>query len=70
MTFDDWVRVIDQAAEAEAASVQFVGGEPTLYPRLPDLINHALRKRLSVEVFSNLYRVTAALAIPSLAWRR
>jgi MoaA/NifB/PqqE/SkfB family radical SAM enzyme len=61
MTFDDWTRVIDQAADAGAASVQFIGGEPTLHPRLPDLINHALGRRLGVEVFSNLYRVTPAM---------
>ena len=41
--------------------VQFIGGEPTLHPALPDLINYTLARRLQVEVFSNLVRVTSAL---------
>ena len=41
--------------------VQFIGGEPTLHPALPKLIDHALTRGLAVEVFTNLVHVTEAL---------
>lgn len=61
MTIADWTRVIDEAADAGVRQVQFVGGEPTLYPGLPTLIAHALSRTLGVEVFSNLVHVTDEL---------
>lgn len=61
MAGDDWQRVIDQAAALGVRMVQFIGGEPTLHPDLPRLIDHALRRQLQVEVFSNLVHVTPEL---------
>lgn len=57
----DWQRVIDQAADLGAKMVQFIGGEPTLHPDLPDLIAYARDAALEVEVFSNLVHVTDRL---------
>ncbi|MFS8201965.1 radical SAM protein [Streptomyces sp. CWNU-52B] len=57
MTVEDWLRVIDQLAEIGAADVQFIGGEPTLYPNLPKLIRHAHSSGVSVEIFSNMTHV-------------
>lgn len=37
MTTNDWYRVIDEAASMGIRMVQFIGGEPTLHPDLPDL---------------------------------
>ncbi|MGK5544734.1 radical SAM protein [Streptomyces sp. URMC 127] len=54
MTVGDWVNVIDQLAGMGVVDVQFIGGEPTLYPPLPDLVRHAHAAGLSIEVFSNL----------------
>lgn len=61
MTAADWRRVIDEAAGLGAGMVQFIGGEPTLHPDLPDLVDHALAAGVEVEVFSNLVHVTANL---------
>lgn len=61
MTGVDWVRVLDQAAELRVEMVQFIGGEPTLYPDLPALVDHALARGLAVEVFSNLVHITNEL---------
>jgi MoaA/NifB/PqqE/SkfB family radical SAM enzyme len=61
MTVPDWIGIIDQAADIGVRTVQFIGGEPTLYEPLPELINHALSRALAVEVFSNLVHVTPAL---------
>ncbi|WP_216207466.1 radical SAM/SPASM domain-containing protein [Amycolatopsis aidingensis] len=61
MTRADWVWVLDQAAEMRVEIVQFIGGEPTLHPDLPGLIDHALACGLEVEVFTNLVHVTEPL---------
>src|SRR5712691_2089917 len=61
MATDDWRRVIDEAAGLGADMVQFIGGEPTLYPALPGLITSALGAGVEVEVFSNLVHVAQAL---------
>lgn len=57
MTVEEWLSVIDQLAEIGADDVQFIGGEPTLYPNLPVLIRHAHGSGLSVEVFSNMTHI-------------
>ncbi|MGH3823432.1 MAG: radical SAM protein [Pseudonocardiaceae bacterium] len=54
----DWLRVIDQAVGLGVTTVQFIGGEPTLHPRLKSLVEHSLRQGMSVEVFSNLVHIT------------
>lgn len=61
MTGADWRRVIDQAAALGVHMIQFIGGEPTLHPELPRLVDHALRRHVDVEVFTNLVHVTPRL---------
>jgi MoaA/NifB/PqqE/SkfB family radical SAM enzyme len=61
MTHGDWQRAIDEAAGLGVDMVQFIGGEPTLHPELPALVDHALAAGLHVEVFSNLVHVSARL---------
>ena len=61
MTVDDWRRVIDEGAALGVGMVQFIGGEPTLHPDLPRLVEYALDRHVEVEVFSNLLRVTPRL---------
>ncbi|QSB04889.1 radical SAM protein [Natronoglycomyces albus] len=61
MRRDDWLGVIDQVADLGAGMVQFIGGEPTLNPDLPALIEHATARGLEVEVFSNLVHVSDQL---------
>ncbi|WP_328808784.1 radical SAM protein [Nonomuraea montanisoli] len=57
MTVRDWTNVIDQAADAGVCMVQFIGGEPTLHPDLPVLIDYALAAEIEVEIYSNLVHV-------------
>ncbi|MCX4910165.1 radical SAM/SPASM domain-containing protein [Streptomyces sp. NBC_00878] len=59
MSRENWIGVLDQAAEAGVRGVQFTGGEVTMHPDAPELISHALNLGLKVEVFSNLVHVTA-----------
>lgn len=61
MTVRDWERLIDDAAAMGVRTVQFIGGEPTLYPELARLVRCAVTAGLGVEVFTNLVRVTPAL---------
>ncbi|MFE5901116.1 radical SAM protein [Streptomyces sp. NPDC056488] len=57
MTVADWLSVLDQLADMGTVNVQFIGGEPTLYPNLPELISHAHGRGLGIEVFSNLAHI-------------
>ena len=61
MSTTDWRRVIEQAANLGVEMVQFIGGEPTLHPDLPELIQHALSLSIRVEVYSNLLHVSDRL---------
>jgi Radical SAM superfamily len=38
-----------------------IGGEPTLHPQLPELVEHALGRGLEIEVYTNLVHVTDRL---------
>lgn len=59
MTREDWISVLDQAANGGVQQGQFIGGEPTMHPDFPELVDHALNLGLDVEVFSNLVHVSA-----------
>jgi MoaA/NifB/PqqE/SkfB family radical SAM enzyme len=61
MTTADWENVINQAAALGVRLAQFIGGEPTMHPDLPQLIRYALGAGIEVEVFSNLVHVTPRL---------
>ncbi|GAA2707565.1 MULTISPECIES: radical SAM protein [Streptomyces] len=61
MSLADWQRVLDEIAALRIPAVQFIGGESTLSPFLPALVEHARDRRLAVEVYSNLSHVRPAL---------
>jgi MoaA/NifB/PqqE/SkfB family radical SAM enzyme len=61
MTFSDWQRVITQTRKAGATLGQFIGGEPTLHPGLPELVRHALSTGMEVEIYTNLVHVTPVM---------
>src|SRR5438128_284987 len=54
MTVVDWRKALVEANQLGCQNVQFIGGEPTLYPRLADLIDWARRCAYQrVEVYTN-----------------
>jgi MoaA/NifB/PqqE/SkfB family radical SAM enzyme len=58
MSYDDWTRVIDEAGDLGCRAVQFIGGEPTMHPRLDDLVDHANHRGFDfIEVFTNATRL-------------
>ena len=55
LTHSDYLRIVDEAAELGMSTIQFIGGEPLLYKRLPELIERAQSGGFeSIEIFSNL----------------
>ncbi len=62
MTFADWKSALTEASDLGCRSVQFIGGEPTLYPGLADLIAWARRCEFKrVEVYTNGLHFTPLL---------
>ncbi|GAA3838432.1 hypothetical protein GCM10022403_083650 [Streptomyces coacervatus] len=61
MTHDGWVKVVHSVAELGIPGIQFIGGEPTLYPRQIELIDCARSRGLAVEVYSNLVHIRPIL---------
>jgi hypothetical protein len=61
MTREDWLSVLDRAADLGVEAIRFAGGEPTLHPAVTDLIGRALYLGMRVEVHTNLIRVGGAL---------
>ncbi|MFF1641697.1 hypothetical protein ACFVXA_29545 [Streptomyces sp. NPDC058246] len=56
MNHDDAQRVIDLAAELDAAKVPFIGGEPTPHPDSSIWRSKYARRGPPVQLFSNLHR--------------
>ncbi len=62
MSFEDWAAVIVEAAQLGCREIQFIGGEPTLHPRLPDLISVASDQGFEfIEIFTNASRISEQL---------
>ncbi len=53
LTLNQWLGIIDEIASNGCKKVNFAGGEPTLVPFLPDLIEYAKKKGLFVSIISN-----------------
>lgn len=62
MATADWLRLIDEAAELGCRDLSFIGGEPTLHPDLPAMIERAAGRGFErIEVFTNATRLRPAL---------
>ncbi|MBX9946777.1 MAG: radical SAM protein [Reyranella sp.] len=70
MQLGDWLRALDEAAALGCRKVQFIGGEPTLHPGLPQLIAHArARDFRSICVYTNGTHFTDSLKTTLVAHR-
>jgi MoaA/NifB/PqqE/SkfB family radical SAM enzyme len=56
-----WMELIDEVSDMGVQHVQFIGGEPTLFPGFPDLVKKAVSRGLGVEVFTNLIELPDSL---------
>lgn len=62
MSFKKWVEVLADGAELRCRKVQFIGGEPTVHPRLLDLIDRAKTYGYDfIEVYTNGTRLSESL---------
>lgn len=61
MTKNDWIRVIEESRKLGVMKLQFIGGEPTLHPDFPLLLEEAVKRKIKVEVFTNLVHITSTL---------
>ena len=62
MTFHDWVRTIEEAAEMGCRRLQFIGGEPTIHPRLCELVDHAKQSGFDfIEIYTNATRLDSQM---------
>jgi pyruvate-formate lyase-activating enzyme len=60
MGLEDWKSAVRQARDCGAETIQLIGGEPTVSPHWLELLDHILSfEGLKVQVYSNLYSVTA-----------
>ena len=70
MELKDWLDALDQAKALDCREVQFIGGEPTLYPGLLHLVEHARRIGYEdVSVYTNGTYLTEALKAAFLRHR-
>lgn len=59
MRHQDWIRAIHEAAALGCRSIQFIGGEPLLYPKIEDLISEARALNFElIEIYTNGTPVT------------
>jgi MoaA/NifB/PqqE/SkfB family radical SAM enzyme len=62
LNHEAWRMVLRRLAESGCQRIQFIGGEPTLYPGLADLVNCAAMLEFEeIEVFTNGLRVKPEL---------
>lgn len=62
LTFEEWKKVIEDLSILKCKQIQFIGGEPSLYSKLPMLIDYATTKGIeSISVFTNLYTLSKEL---------
>ena len=57
LSTEDAMRIIRLLAEAGTEKLNFAGGEPTLHPQLPELIQEAKRLGMTTSVISNGLRL-------------
>lgn len=62
LTKDDYTRIIQEGALTGCTHLQFIGGEPTLHPHLPEFIQCAIDSGYTfVEVYTNLTHLPSHL---------
>jgi MoaA/NifB/PqqE/SkfB family radical SAM enzyme len=59
MTLKGWCTSLDDAVGLGVRRVSLIGGEPTAHPDFAAILTHALALGLGVEVFSNLFAISA-----------
>ncbi|MBQ8781145.1 MAG: radical SAM protein [Oscillospiraceae bacterium] len=62
LSYEQWLGVIDELSELKCRSIVFIGGEPSLYKKLPELLRYAAEKNFEkICVYSNLCYISEEL---------
>lgn len=61
LSFEEWKEILEELKEQKCKKIQFIGGEPTVYPHFFELLKYAVHIGLQVEIYSNLLLFTEEL---------
>ena len=61
LTADEWKNILLRLSTEGLKNVQFIGGEPLLYPQLSKLLKYAHELDISVDIFTNGYFINESL---------
>jgi len=61
LSTEDWLRVVDEAAEMGVVGMIFSGGEPTMHPGFLSIIERAIQRRIYPAISTNGTRLTEPL---------
>ncbi|MDR2901686.1 MAG: radical SAM protein [Lactobacillales bacterium] len=62
LSFDEFLILIDNLADAGLQEIRFTGGEPLLFDKIYDLINFATKKGIYTSLGTNATLITASIA--------
>ena len=63
LSFDDWRRVLDMIVKNGGTSIQFIGGEPLLFPHFIELLKYAKHVGIKrIDVFTNATLLNSEIA--------
>ena len=61
LTIEEWKDILEQLKDLNCKKIQFIGGEPTVYPHFFDILKYAVYIGHKVEIYSNLVLFTEEL---------
>lgn len=62
LSFDEWEKVICELNSIGCKNIQFIGGEPTIYEKLPELVEFASDIGINkISIFTNLQNINERL---------
>lgn len=62
LTFNQWKDVLTQLKNSRCEKIQFIGGEPLMYPHFEQLLEHAIKLDFNdITVFTNATLITKSL---------
>lgn len=63
LTLEDWKRILDRIASLGGDSIQFIGGEPLMFPGFMDLLRYANSLSFRrIDIFTNAFFLTESVA--------
>ncbi len=62
LSFDEQIKLIKALGEEGCRKINFVGGEPTLYPKLAELLHQAKQMKIITSIVTNGYRLKEVIS--------